>query len=282
MEFKDKFIAFIDVLGFKSMIESAERGEGRTLPEIRDILTALGGEKDAAFYRQHGPKTCPQSACLQKGFDFQVAQVSDCAIISSEVSPAGVVHIINHCWAAAMVLLQKGVMVRGYITRGRIYHDGVEFMGTGYHEAYNREGGVSVFKREADERGTPFIEVDPKVSTYVRDETDACVREMFSRYVKTDGDLTALFPFKRLAHSFIIAGLGAAPFNAEKEKRSNNNLRETIHKLKQRVLTYVDKDNERAMAKAGHYIAALDEQLAVCDRTDQMIDRLTQPIGRPL
>lgn len=281
MEFKDKFIAFIDILGFKSMIEDAERGTGRSIPEIRELQAELGRPQDKDFYREHGPRTCPQSAYVQKDLDFELTQVSDCAIISSEISPAGAINIVSHCWGAAIQLLAKGVMVRGYITRGRIRHEGIEFMGTGYQEAYEREAGVSAFKQEADERGTPFIEVDPRVCNYVRDETDECVRMMFGRCVKEDGDLTALFPFKRLAHSFIISGPNRPAFDADKEKLSNNNLRKRLLGLKQRVSESVAHDNQRAIKKVRHYVAALDAQLAICDRTDAMIDSLGRPIGRP-
>lgn len=277
VEFKDKFIAFIDVLGFKSMIEAAEEGRGRSLAEIREILGELGREKDKAFYQKYGPQVCPQSTFAQKDLDFQVTQVSDCAVVSAEVSPAGVINLVNHCWGAAIMLLSKGVMVRGYITRGRIYHQGAEFMGTGYHEAYRREAGVSAFKQEADEKGTPFVEVDSAVSDYVRDETDRCVREMFGRYVKADGDLTALFPFKRLAHSFAIGGFGVPPFDPEKEKANNENVRKSIHRMKARLMEHVDEGNAPALAKTRHYLTALDAQLAACDKTDEVIESLASP-----
>jgi hypothetical protein len=280
MEFKDKFVAFIDILGFKSMIEATERGEGRPLSEIREIQAELGRAKDREFYEKYGPKICPDSPHVQRDIDFQVTQVSDCAVISTEISPAGAINIVNHCWGAAIMLLTKGVMVRGYITRGQIYHMGTEFMGTGYHEAYQREPEVTAFKQEADERGTPFIEVDPRVCAYVRDEADGCVRQMFDRCVKSDGELTALFPFKRLSHSFIISGPGAPPFDAAKEKNSNNNLRISLLNLKDRVMMNVDQKNDRAMAKVQHYITALDAQIAICDKTDEMIVRLGQPFGR--
>jgi len=57
-------------------------------------------------------------------------------------------------------------------------------------------------------------------------------------------------------------------------------VRKRLLNLKERVLQYVHPDNEPAMAKARHYIAALDAQLAVCDKTDAVIDRLDQPIGQ--
>jgi len=175
------------------------------------------------------------------------------------------------------MLLSRGVMIRGYITRGRIYHQGSEFYGTGYHEAYKRESGVTAFKIEADEKGTPFVEIDPTVCDFIRSSTDSCVRKMFDRYVKEDGTLVALFLFKRISHSFVIGGFGANRFDAEKEKGANQNVRKGLINLKARVMEHVDRTNEKALQKTRHYIAALDHQLVVCDRTDEMIDRLERP-----
>jgi hypothetical protein len=280
MEFKEKFVAFIDVLGFKGMIEAAENGTGRPLSEIRDILTELGRSKDKDFYKNHGPQVCPHSNYVQKDLGFEITQVTDCAVISSEISPAGVINIVNHCWAAAITLLTKGVMVRGYITRGKIYHEGIDFYGTGYQNALKGEGGVTAFKKEVDEKGTPFIEVDPAISQYVSQNTDECVQKMFNRYVKRDGDVTALFPFQVLSHSFMIAGFGMPKFDPQKEKKSNDNLRNSLRKFKELVMQYVDPNHADAMRKARHYIAALDAQLEGCDKTDAMIDALCRPLGR--
>ncbi len=278
--FKDKFVAFIDVLGFKDMITNAERGTGRSFEDIRAILKELEHRKNKDFYAKHGPQICPSSKFTRQDLDFEITQVSDCAIVSAEVSPAGAINIVQHCWGIAIMLLTKGVMVRGYITRGPIYHSGSDFMGTGYQTAYERESGVSAFKHEVDEKGTPFVEVDQSVVDYITSETDSCVRKMFERMIKRDGDLTALFPFQRLSHDFVIGGYGAPKFDAEKEKRNNNLVRQNLHKLKKRVSEYVDPANDRATRKTRHYIAALDAQLAACDETDRFIDDLVRPFGR--
>lgn len=276
IKFKEKFIAFIDVLGFKEMIELAERGNGRPLAEIREILTELEHAKNKTFFSRHGPQVCPESTHICKDLDFEVTRVSDCAVVSAEVSPAGVINLVHHCWGAALMLLTKGVLVRGYITRGRIYHYGQEFMGTGYHEAYQRESSVTAFKREADEKGTPFIEIDASVCSYVQQSTDACVQKMFDRVIKRDGTLVAIFPFQCLAHSFMVAGWGVE-FDPEKEKKNNNVLRESLLQFKDRLTQYIDPANERALSKIRHYQRAIDEQLAVCDKTDEFIDRMSQP-----
>jgi hypothetical protein len=218
---------------------------------------------------------CPDSACLRRGLDFQFTQVSDCIVASAEVSPAGAINLIKQCWGAAIMLLTKGVMVRGYITRGTIHHQGTEFLGSGYHKAYERESGVTAFQREANEKGTPFVEIDPSVCSYVQGIKDRCVREMFDRFTRTEGGVAALFPFKVLSHSFMIGG--AVPFDLAKEKQSNDDLRQSLTRMKQQVMQYVDAGNESAVRKARHYLAALDAQILQCDETDEMIDVLCQP-----
>ena len=276
MQFKEKFIAFVDVLGFKQMVHASESGSGMPLPELIDMLKELGTQDDRISYEKYGPTTCPQSTYIQRDLDFKLNQVSDCVVVSSEVSPAGVINLINHCWGAVIMLLHKGIMCRGYITKGLIYHDEDLFIGSGYQDAYLKEANVSAFKREADERGTPFIEVDQSVCDYVAEHGDPCVKEMFSRMVKADGTVTALFPFQRLSHSFIIGGLGHK-FDPVKEKKNNDNLRQSIIKVKERVMSFVDNNNPSAMRKATHYIDALDAQLIVCDETDKAIDMLCAP-----
>lgn len=192
MEFTDKFIAFIDILGFKAMIEAAEQGQQPSLTEIRKMLSDLERKSSAESYATCGPTVCPDSSFIQKNLDFRVTQVSDCVIVSAEVSPAGAINIVDHCFAVSLKLLTQGILVRGYITRGSVYHEGTDFFGSGYHEALKKEAGVCAFSKTADEKGTPFIEIDSSVFNYIQDETDSCIRTMFSRLVKEDDTLKAI------------------------------------------------------------------------------------------
>jgi hypothetical protein len=276
-EFKDKFIAFIDILGFKQLVENAETGSGLTIAEIKELFGTLGSPDARQNFEIYGPTCCPDSQRIERHLDFRVSQVSDCAIVSSEISPAGVINLISHCWGSVIKLLPKGIMCRGYIGRGRIYHSEKDFIGTGYQSAIEAEKQVSVFKRTADERGTPFVEIDRAVCDYVADCEDACVQEMFMRMTEGDGESVALFPFKRLSHSFIIGGFGSPPFDPDKEKKSNDNLRKWILEFIQSVESLVDASNHDAVRKSEHYIHALKVQLDKCDQTDAMIDKLCMP-----
>ena len=168
-------------------------------------------------------------------------------------------------------------MCRGYITKGLIYHTEDQIIGSGYQEACLKEkNDITVFKCKADEKGTPFVEVDPIVCNFIKNCEDKCVKEMFSRMVKSDGEAMALFPFQRLSHSFAISR--SSDWN--KEKKSNQNIRSLIKKMKNDMLKLVDKSNRSACMKAEHYVKALDTQLTICDETDQMIAKFRQNISK--
>jgi len=72
VEFKDKFVAFVDVLGFKKMVEAAEAGTGIPLHELLDILKELGKPEDRDRIKKHGPMVCPQSTFVQRDLNFQL------------------------------------------------------------------------------------------------------------------------------------------------------------------------------------------------------------------
>jgi hypothetical protein len=273
IEFKDKFIGFVDILGFKELVENSEAGTGKTLTQILELLKFLGSPEDQAHFTTYAPSTCPESTSVQRDLNFRITQISNCVVVSSEVSPAGVINLISHCWDAVTNLLAKGVLCRGYITRGSVFHTETQFVGSGYQKACKQEKNVSAFRREDEKVGTPFVEVDQIVCDYVRDCGDSYVKEMFSRCVKGDSVVTALFPFKRLAHSFIIAGLGPA-FNPEDEKQSNQNLRSIIENYKKLIIPFLNHSNPDVVRKVEHYITALDQQLHVCEETNDMIDVL--------
>lgn len=273
-QFKDKFIGFVDILGWKALVEAAEIGVGMPLSSLLEMLKMLGTQEDKEKVEKHGPAICPASKYVQRNLDFKLTQISDCVVVSSEVSPAGAINLVSHCWGAIIRLLTKGIMCRGYITRGLIYHTDGQFIGSGYQEAYINEDQVSAFKRKAEEKGTPFVEVDPVVCDYIRDNSDSCVKEMFSRYVKEDETITALFPFQRLQHSFIIGDFLGRKFDPGKERQANENMRSMIIKMKESVMALTDQSKPDAVSKAEHYIAALDAQIEVYNKTNEMLDIL--------
>jgi hypothetical protein len=275
-EFKQKFVGYVDVLGFKSLVKSAEAGVGMKLADLLDLLKLLGTPANRERYVRHGPHICPQTTFSQRELDFQILQTSDSVVVSAEISPAGVINLIDHCWVAVLKLLMSGIMCRGYITIGSIYHTEAQVIGSAYQRANAMErDGVSAFKNEADERGTPFVEIDPAICEYVQQSGDNCVNEMFSRMAESDGSVTALFPFKRISHKFMISP--RVKFDPVKEKTAVKNVRKMLIGVKAKVVSFVNPENASAVRKLGHYIVALDRQLEICDRTDEIIDGFAAP-----
>src|SRR5258708_15268930 len=99
IEFKDKFVAFIDVLGFKALVEAAEAGNDGTLNNVLSVLAEYGSAKHQERFAKSGPNLCPESRYIQRDLDFRATYISDCLILSSEISPAAVVNLVHHCWA---------------------------------------------------------------------------------------------------------------------------------------------------------------------------------------
>ena len=268
-EATEKFIAFFDVLGCKSLVCASEAGGEPSLQELSEILAALGTDADRKHFEEYGPTTCPEAPRIRKDMDFRITRASDSVLISAETSPAGLINLVSHCYTACFKLLSKGVMCRGYIKRGRIYHTSEQQIGTGLIDVVEREKQVSIFKKDADERGTPFIEIDKEVVQYVEHQPDRCVKEIFPRLVKAEGDLTAIFPFQRLT------GFDAG--DPEKDSASLNVTRGWIHKMKEQVQHNIDPADESALRKGNHYIRMLNDQLIACDQMDDAINLLAQP-----
>ena len=261
-EFRNKLIAFIDILGFKTKVEAAERGAGVGLDGLLEQCSRLAQESHRTSVLLHGPLICPDSQRVQRSLDYAVTQVSDCAVISCEVSPAGAVNLLHHVRSAAAGLLRDGSMVRGYVCMGSIYHqDGGQFVGTGYQRAFELERRVGAFRPPADGFGTPFVEIDPAVVEYVRDGTDPCVQRMFDRMTTTDSaGITVVDPMKQLS---AIAGSG--PDRAQVERNAIV-VAGWIEGFLASLESQSPERRPHANVKAKHYRRFLNDQLRKCRR----------------
>ena len=99
---------------------------------------------------------------------------------------------------------------------------------------------------------------------------------------RSEGGVTALFPFQRLSHSFIMGDFGGRKFNPHKEKESNNNVRKLLNNIINRIESFIDPQNENAKNKSQHYIKAIKTQLAICDKSDEVIDKITTTYSKRL
>ena len=276
-QFCDKFVAFVDILGFTSKVAAVEGGSGAQLSDLLEICGELESKSHAQSIAAYGPIICPESRYESRNLDYRVTQISDCAIVSTEVSPAGIINLVEHISQSIIGLLRHGVLVRGYVTRGSIFHDDKQFIGVGYQNALTGEKSVRAFRMSESDGATPFVEVDPNVVRYIREETDACVVEMFGRMAKVDSthDVTVLFPFQQLTN--VVGGNISEP---EKCQRSLDIVRTWIDSYKAKVDSQALDSDNMAKQKSKYYMKILDDLLAECDQIENFLKIGRQPAVR--
>jgi hypothetical protein len=114
----EKYVAFVDILGFKQLVEIADADHlvRSKLIQIIHIFRTTCGE-----YTISGTK---------------ISQFSDSIIISSDRSEMGLSMLLHGCIWLTINLIQYGVLLRGGIALGRVTHDRDILFGIGVNRAY--------------------------------------------------------------------------------------------------------------------------------------------------
>jgi hypothetical protein len=147
--FQQRFIAFVDILGFSSIVERMSR-EDRLFTTVRDALNSLDRQsRDFQQYRRERREK--RQATLRKGrvplvgdTNLQMTAFSDCYVLS-EVSPAW--HVLAAVQALGSSFLAEGILTRGAVVQGKAYHNGRVLFGPGIVEAYTLESEVAKYPR---------------------------------------------------------------------------------------------------------------------------------------
>lgn len=133
MEFEDRAVAFIDVLGFKALVNGAVENEA-TKQKLADLVALL----ESAIPR------------LDAGVDSDVPKhliprhqyISDCIILSAPLADTdrswynGVSVIVMRAIQLSHFFLNEGYLVRGGISAGKLWHTETNIVGPAYQEAY--------------------------------------------------------------------------------------------------------------------------------------------------
>lgn len=144
VEFTRCAVAFLDVLGFKTVIEAAERDdspEGLQFAALQNVITRqldfvqTDGGGGAAFGLDRFPKD----------IDLRILHVSDSFVLSAPISserhPAysGMVAVAIKSIQLAHQLLKMGFLIRGGLAVGNVHRTESNIFGTGYQVAYATE-----------------------------------------------------------------------------------------------------------------------------------------------
>ncbi|WP_109850486.1 hypothetical protein [Proteus sp. CA142267] len=141
--YENRFVAFVDILGFKELIHKieSEAVENADYQRVRSVLNFLheesiesNGQHDLPVYEKK------YGYILEKELgDPRISYISDCVIISTEGSFDGFKSLCNKLTKFSTDIACDGIFIRGGVTYGKIYHHGPMLFGSAYQRAYELE-----------------------------------------------------------------------------------------------------------------------------------------------
>lgn len=149
--YENRFVAFLDILGFKELIYKIEDEgeESSDFKRVRSVLSFLheesvesNGQHDLRIYEQK------EDYILEKELgDPRISYISDCVIISTESTFDGFKSLCNKLTKFSTDIACDGIFMRGAVTYGKIYHHGSMLFGSAYQRAYELESKKGVHPR---------------------------------------------------------------------------------------------------------------------------------------
>jgi hypothetical protein len=134
MPYTERYVAFLDILGFSRIVVDSSRPATRfDADSLMAILKGIGtrdDEYDKIF-----------------GVDFRFQTFSDSIVMSETASKEGFEQITDEIEALARKLLSKGLLLRGGLAKGALYHKGTVMFGPAFLDAYRLESTVAKYPR---------------------------------------------------------------------------------------------------------------------------------------
>lgn len=143
---KNRYTAFIDILGFQKSILNIENE-----PESYEkIVIALTNVSELDQLRKNvRPKQSDPNAVqhLENYQDLRVQVFSDCILISANENELGLTAVTAMSAVAFAMLFSCGFFARGAITKDQLSHDEKIVFGKALVRAYSLEQKVAIFPR---------------------------------------------------------------------------------------------------------------------------------------
>ncbi len=135
----NRFVAFIDILGFKSIVENTENDTSEYI-RIKNVLNYIAGVRTDNY----------QGPLAKYGILKEISVFSDSIVISysQDISIGGsLFHILLDLIFLCLDLLNANIFVRGAVTHGKMYHDEKVCFGPAMIDAYQKEEKIAVYPR---------------------------------------------------------------------------------------------------------------------------------------
>lgn len=138
LQYKDRIVAFLDILGWKQAVLSTSGRDGgivkvlgKTLAQLQGVVGHFNSLRNLLPENQKWPG------------DPMMTQFSDCIVLSVENDSHGKEALQNALSIITSNLIQFGFLIRGGVAHGGLFHDGSLTFGPALIEAYELESKVA-------------------------------------------------------------------------------------------------------------------------------------------
>lgn len=139
MNYEDRVTVYLDILGFKDLLDqTVKKGEDQ-IDKIEEILSAYRAIRD--IWDLDDDNKIPTNS-------KKISTFSDCLVISFKTSEESeIFHTLLEIKWMIMRLIFKGILVRGAITYGKLIHTEDVLFGPALAEAYILESKAALYPR---------------------------------------------------------------------------------------------------------------------------------------
>lgn len=159
--YEDRFVAFIDILGFKDIIYNIETNLSEDNPQLRSVKSILNFMSEETKESHYCTDLPIYEEIDGKIYECELGHprltyISDCIIISADGNLDGFKALSRKIHKIIADLAIDGLFCRGAITKGNIFHHDEILFGSAYFKAYELESKAIY----------PRIIVDPDICNF--------------------------------------------------------------------------------------------------------------------
>ncbi|MGE0201507.1 MAG: hypothetical protein AB7P76_11125 [Candidatus Melainabacteria bacterium] len=142
-EYGDRYVAFIDILGFENLIKRTEI-DVELQQNVQSVLTRVFLSQDP------GEPPLLEGQENDEGWGYlkpRMYSFSDCIAMSANVDKDSLQTLIYKIYELVSGLLAFGVFTRGAIVKGKLYDDRQVIYGPALIDAYKKEQNEAIYPR---------------------------------------------------------------------------------------------------------------------------------------
>lgn len=202
--YQERYILFLDILGFKSLVSRIEKGNKLDLEKLEVITKFL-----QSMNEEQAIANAQQDLASDKA---TYSIFSDSVVISVAATKGGMISLLARVMGIPMRWMREGIFVRGAITKGRLLHTPEFLVGSAMIKAYDMESTLAQYPRIVIDK-IVFNEAQKMLPPEMQDWLNSTI------FMDADG-LLALEPFHPYYASGVLGGeTGSGAVFAEEHLR---------------------------------------------------------------